>query len=498
MASEQEQQRGSDERDAGAVAAPPGEGRPLRDPGSRGGATLAWIGIWLVVAFLGLTPVVHTFFPHLFEKPSEGPVEIVHTAPGGPLRLIAKYALGVSQMAPGGEEALLKELDSFAAASPSDQLRVAIVAGALQGHEAGLDRLRSIESMLGGTDAEGHAQEAGPGFAEAMSIVDRALREGVETLDEAQRRSIVESDGWFGELLLVEELQKGDPGYDAVYGNALLVALMLVGALIGLIGVGVIGLALFITAIVLLVNRKVRAGYAPPAPGGSVYLEMFALFLVSFVVLQLAAGVVYGIVGIDLSRWLVWLLFPVMLWPIARGADVNAWRHAVGWHRGKGVLREVGAGIVGYFAGLPIVGIGLVCAIVLSIVVGALVQLVTGGATPPASHPAIDEIGSGGWLGVVSLYLLASVWAPIFEETFFRGAFYHHARGRLGVILSALLVAFVFASIHPQGIGLIPALMGLAVVFAMIREWRGSIIGCMVAHSMHNATLVTVLLLALG
>jgi membrane protease YdiL (CAAX protease family) len=229
-----------------------------------------------------------------------------------------------------------------------------------------------------------------------------------------------------------------------------------------------------------------------------VYLEMFAIFLVSFVALHFANEVVVRAIGIDLSRWMVWLILPVIFWPMARGASWSAWKHAVGWHAGKGFWREVGAGILGYLAGLPIVAIGLLGAVVLSVVVAKLVEWATGGAPPPASHPSIDEIGSGGALGVVSLYLLAAVWAPLIEETFFRGALYHHVRGRLGVALSALFVAFIFASIHPQGIGLIPGLMGLAVVFALIRQWRGSIIGCMVAHSMHNATLITVLLLALG
>lgn len=483
----------------GSIDGPPRPSglRSLRDPGGPVGATLAWLAIIAIVGFLALTPVAMTFFPGLFETPTEGPVMIEHTPPSGPLRLIAKYSLGDGEFAAGGEEALLEQLDALGAASPSDQLRVAIVAGAMAGPEEALQRLDTIEKNAAQPADGAQPKGFGPELAEAITIVRQAMTDGSETLDQSQRDSIVASEGWFGELLLAQDRPESDPARQAIYKNAAGVVALLIAAVIGAGGVGLVGLGLFITAIVLLTTGKLRSAYAPPAPGGSVYLEMFALFLVSFVAVQIAAGIVYDASGLDLGRWLVWLVLPVMFWPMARGVDRATWKHAVGWHTGKGFWREVGAGILGYFAGLPIVALGLGCAVVLSVIVAKLVEVVTGGASPPASHPAIDEIGSGGVLGVVSLYLLAVVWAPLLEETFFRGALYHHVRGRLGVALSALFVAFIFASIHPQGIGLIPGLMGLAVVFALIRQWRGSIIGCMVAHGMHNATLITILLLAL-
>ena len=92
----------------------------------------------------------------------------------------------------------------------------------------------------------------------------------------------------------------------------------------------------------------------------------------------------------------------------------------------------------------------------------------------------------------------ASVWAPLTEESMFRGALFHHMRGKLGALLSALGVGFIFAIIHPQGILLVPPLMALGLVFSLIREWRGSLIGPMFAHALHNAVLVTVLIVAMG
>lgn len=479
-----------------------------RDPGGPKAAIVAWVAILAVVCFLALTPVAMTFFPGWFEAPTEGPVAVDHTPPSGPQRLISKYALGATQLAgidPGSSDEAKQELAQTMAqqaesmsVSHSDNLRLAILEAALLGSDAGIQRLERIEDRILNPVDETATAEFGPEFAEAFAIVDRALNQGVDTLDETQRESIVASDGWFGELLLVAEAPQDDPAREAIYANAMMVTMLLAGALFVLLGLGVIGFGLFITAVVLLFTGKIKPAFKAPTPGGSVYLEMFALFLVLFVVAQFAAGIVYENAGIDLSKAIVWLIFPVFFWPLLRGADVASWKNAIGWHKGKGVFREIGAGILGYLAGLPIIALGLVCAVLLSWLVSVLVEMFTGAPAPTASHPAIDQIGTGGVLGVVMLYLLACVWAPLFEETCFRGAFYHHLRGKWHVVVSAFVVALIFAAIHPQGIGLIPGLMGMAIVFALLREWRGSLIAPVLTHSLHNATLVTIQLIALS
>ena len=48
------------------------------------------------------------------------------------------------------------------------------------------------------------------------------------------------------------------------------------------------------------------------------------------------------------------------------------------------------------------------------------------------------------------------------------------------------MVSFLFALVHPQGWLAIPALMSLAFGFAVFREWRGSLLPCMVAHGVSN------------
>ena len=108
-----------------------------------------------------------------------------------------------------------------------------------------------------------------------------------------------------------------------------------------------------------------------------------------------------------------------------------------------------------------------------------------------------------GWWGWIQVVFLASVVAPIMEETMFRGVLYRHMReatGRVGrwwsVILSALVVSFVFAALHPQGVLAIPLLMALAFGFTAAREWRGSLIPSMTVHALHNGVLMVMLILA--
>ena len=104
----------------------------------------------------------------------------------------------------------------------------------------------------------------------------------------------------------------------------------------------------------------------------------------------------------------------------------------------------------------------------------------------------------------IQILLLAGVVAPIVEETMFRGVLYRHLReasmrfGKaLSVLVSGAVVSFVFAVIHPQGIFAVPVLMALAFGFSLIREWRGTLLPCMVAHGLNNGLVTLTMILAL-
>jgi membrane protease YdiL (CAAX protease family) len=269
---------------------------------------------------------------------------------------------------------------------------------------------------------------------------------------------------------------------------------------VGLVG----GLVAFVLALVMLFTGRVRRGFTPPVPGGSVYLETFALFLAVFLVINLAgdiAGQMAKQGKIQLSETALtvgvlaahWLMLPVLLWPVLRGTPAREWRGAVGWRAPRGVWREIGAGILGYFAGLPLFFMGIGVTIGLNV----LAKKLFGESPVPPSNPIFELVTSGSAAVVVLVALLATVWAPIMEETLFRGGLYRHIRGRTGVVVAGLVTAFLFAYLHSYGPLMTGPLIALGFTFAMIREWRGSLIGSMTAHCLHNSTVMAISLLML-
>jgi membrane protease YdiL (CAAX protease family) len=214
-----------------------------------------------------------------------------------------------------------------------------------------------------------------------------------------------------------------------------------------------------------------------------VFLEAFAMYISLFVlfgeVLRRVAPSI-SLVAYLLST----LLLPLALvWPARRGKTVRDSRRGFCWHRGEGIVKERGCGVIGYITGLPIVAIALVITFFLSRF-----------ASASPSHPIMGEL-RGGVLEIGLIYLLACIWAPIMEETMFRGALFNHLRGRWGWLISSLVVGLLFALVHPQGWTAIPVLGSIGAVLASVREWRGSLIGPMTAHALNNATAVTAVLL---
>ena len=112
----------------------------------------------------------------------------------------------------------------------------------------------------------------------------------------------------------------------------------------------------------------------------------------------------------------------------------------------------------------------------------------------PAANPIVTMLKGH----VLAAYGLACIFAPVLEETMFRGALFHHLRGRHSWFASAVAVALMFAIIHPQGWLAIPVLCSIAMVLAALREWRGSIIAPMAAHAFNNFIAITLALALLS
>lgn len=305
--------------------------------------------------------------------------------------------------------------------------------------------------------------------------------------------------GWFGRLSAAQ----GDPkaaDRAALFAgsDALVIMMVLIGA--GMSFAVLAGCILFIFAVVMLVTRRITTSFVPPAPGGSVYIETVAVFILGFIALKLVTGMFEDMYPVDPPRWvgpvhlgLQWLLALIPLYPLFRGVSFPQWREQIGLAAPKGVAREIGVGILAYFAGLPIFLTGLLISVILKFFVDLVQsQFGSGPSNAPISNPVFDAIVSSNPLMLVLLFSLVTLWAPFVEEAIFRGAFFRHLRSRLGLFLAAIASAMIFGGMHGYELVMLGPVISLGVVFALMREWRGSIIPCITAHMLHNGTVFTI------
>jgi membrane protease YdiL (CAAX protease family) len=193
----------------------------------------------------------------------------------------------------------------------------------------------------------------------------------------------------------------------------------------------------------------------------------------------------------------------VLLWPRLRGISFRQLREDIGWTMGRQPALEPAAGVACYVMTIPLLLIGVLVVMLLTF----LQNQVTGGAPGPddfaspdnPSHPIVIYLARGSWGLRLQIFFLASIVAPLVEETMFRGVLYRHLRELLGgldrvasILLSTVVSSFVFAIIHPQGVLAVPALMALAIGFALAREWRGTLVPCMLAHGINNAAVLMI------
>lgn len=292
--------------------------------------------------------------------------------------------------------------------------------------------------------------------------------------------------GWYARLARTYGQPDTAPGRAAVLNDARHTLVVAASGFGIAILAGVAGFGLFVTAIVLLATGRVKSAVGKTGVAANVYIEAVAIYLSGFIVSSLAIGLLFP--HAPLSVHVLGLGAVVLLgvlWPLLRGVPWATLRQDWGIHAGRGVAREVLAGVGGYLAGLPVLFLGLVVMIVLILITKQ---------TP--SHPIQQQAGDHSIATVLSLYAIASVFAPLTEELMFRGALVAHLRGWMGVVLAALLSGLVFGAVHPQGWTVVPALAGVGAVLALIRQWRGTLIASITAHAMHNAFLITIMTLA--
>lgn len=427
-----------------------------------------------------------------------------------------------------GEEAL-SLLDQFSA-SESDALHIAVAAAELAGTDEAVARLTTLVDNAADpaddTDAADsvnpadestptkpsaanteRAESAAPAPPPPLSTGDaaRALLgiyapDRFPPPDDSTRDRLTAQHGDFARLALTHADPAATPEGLALRSGGLAIVAAGFAFLLLIVGVFLAGVALLVTALVMLELRRLRPRFTPPALGGSVYLETYALFVGGFVFLQLAGEAALRMMGpaaapgvevVGLAAQ--WLLLLTPLWPLVRGVTLKEWRLAVGFHTGRGLFREIGAGIVGYVAGFPLLIFGAAVTVGLITLAELIRAQFVPGDPPPPSSPVLDLIGSADPLRLVLIVTLATVWAPFCEELIFRGCLQRHLRQRLPAVVCAFVAACLFAFMHGYGPLFAGPLIALGFTFSLMREWRGSIIPCITAHMLHNGTVMLLL-----
>ena len=289
--------------------------------------------------------------------------------------------------------------------------------------------------------------------------------------------------------------------------RALWIVLAMVSGL-GLLGVA--GFAALIVFLIFLIQGKLQQGIYTGSSHGSLYAETFALWMVLFLGLNVAANrFAPAGSGLWINGVAMLLSLLALIWPVLRGIPWQQVRWEVGLKLGKRPALEPALGLAGYAMAIPLFAVGVLMTLLLWRIQAGLQSP---GAptdefspTPLPSHPVIPYVTGGSAWDKVQVLLLATLIAPLAEETMFRGVLYRHLReasARLGASLSifcsATLASFIFAVIHPQGLVAVPALMSLAYALTLLREWRGTLLPGIVMHGIHNGLLLLFAMLALG
>lgn len=434
---------------------------------------------WIVIGLVAVAMLARHFLPQTAEEdsaPSENGV--VDSGSNMVFELQTKMMIGISTV---GEQFGVPHYRSQAQ-DGADNLAETVstpgpartVAGLLVYLDREANRERALtlldDSLAGGNPSEAHA-------AARQAVDDPA------GLTEAQQQLLETKLGYTGQVLLASFEAQRRP---AIGSEGMKLFALFAFALLGGFAIFVTGLVFLILAIVRFKSGKLQPRFRTASRHAPVYFEAFAVYLLMMILgsLGLQFLLTHFKIGGDL-----WMALPVplaalagLVWPLLRGVSASQARQDLGLHRGAGFFRELGAGIAGYCAIIPIFVAG-------AIIAAVLVQLAnhTTGAEPKAIEHPINEWLDRSWIYVAMAFVLASIAAPLVEEVMFRGALHRGLRARWPRAVAVLVIAFIFGIVHPYPLVALPVIMSLAIGLALIREWRDSLIAPMVAHGLHNS-----------
>jgi membrane protease YdiL (CAAX protease family) len=489
--------------DLGQFTAEPLTPEPVT-PERKGHPIIAWIVIGLCVAVI----LRQQFLPAQAEQKDES-ISLIT------MKMQAKYLVGSSALL-GKQAALAGQARSLNTGPIDQRLRAIVVEGDLSGPKAALDALKDLQNRI----ARNHQNPTATQI-KLIGVLRRLYQDyandkwDAPSLTAEERTFLRRELDWFGELALAPS---GGPNAEA-RGAVLRPAYRTVFTYLGVFGlaalVGLGGLTGLIIFLVLFFRGRLQRGVHCGSFHGGVYAEAFALWLAMFIGLSYSvryipkAWLPEGDARFAATIFLECLTLCAVFWPVLRGVPWRQVRWEVGLNAGRRPTLEPFIGLAGNAMAIPLLALGVLLTFLLILLrnhlhaTGSPADNFNPSDLP--SHPIVKELSRGNWKEYLELFVLASIVAPIVEETMFRGVLYRHLREAtcnmsyaLSVFLSACVVSFVFAVIHPQGFLGVPPLMALAFVFCLLREWRGTLVPGMVAHGVNNGVVLLISIIAMA
>ncbi|HEY0982328.1 lysostaphin resistance A-like protein [Schlesneria sp.] len=460
---------------------------------SRGWTWLAWVAIILTVVLMAL-PL------QLSDDPTATDSSIAIQT------IQARYLVGAASIFPENRELLLQQLDEMFGHGPvTHQLIGAVLVGELIGPEEAIEVIDDIDSQIevGSLKASAEDTEA-VHFLTKLQTSRIGKQNGEEPISPEQLQSgrtlLQERLGWVGRLAMTPPDSDDHTERKNLKEQARRSLFTIMGAFGLALVAFLVGTLIQLTFWGLAIGGWLKSGIRPLAGDSGIYAETFALWMVVFVTLNVV------VLFLPLpSRSMVWLFIPqvgslgVLAWPVLRGLRWSDVRRDVGLTFQPQAWSAPFVGIGAYLAAAPVVAAAMVVTFLLIF----LISLTSGAeeAVAEPGHPIVDHILRGSWTTKIQLMCVA-IFAAVPEEIMFRGFLYRHLRAASenwgyvpSVAFATLFNSFLFAIIHPQGLLGLPILMGLATVFSLVREWRGSLVPCMITHALVNAGTTTLLLL---
>ncbi|MDA0813082.1 MAG: type II CAAX endopeptidase family protein [Verrucomicrobia bacterium] len=446
----------------------------------------AMLGLFVVVAFV-------FWGQHFLDEPE--PPALEHIRYGniaGQLQLVLQGKMIVGQglaAEKGGPVGVVPDIDTSLTAM-ADQVET--LDGAAARALAALHFFMKPDDVDGAlARLEAVQQELEPGEAEIQAMVRQQIN-SPGTLTPKQLDELQYQMHWFAHPLLLARENQSHPDRQKLMLNVMLLFIFTAC-------VAVCFTVGFLVGLVLLAMAAVRHASGlriftfDEAQGGSqAHLWAFIAYLglmgspILLIALKVENPTLTALAG-PVAFFLSILAGVMIAIGFSRGSFGERTR-ALGLHSGRGIFREIGSGIVGYCCVLPITAIGGLVTLLLWWLTSFFPA--TEGAEPVTGHPIGEMFFDASALTRFLLLLLAAVGAPLIEETMFRGVLHRGLRRSFSIPVAGLIAAICFAAVHPQDIVALPVLAALAFGFMLIREWRDSLIAPMVAHGLHNGTLM--------